>query len=215
MRVEKERSPERKNEEAEDLADIAKVLRGNTAAFRGIVKRYEGLVFRLSLSYLNDPEEAEEASQEIFIKAFRALRSFSLERRFLPWLYAICSNHLKSRWSRLRRRGETRFADGAVERLPENASADPQEMLQAKDARQSVRSAVEELPAPVRDAVFLYYFEGMSVEQVSTALGVGTENVKSRLMRARKRLRERLAPNATKSGQTEYNGSDDSGGGSL
>jgi RNA polymerase sigma-70 factor (ECF subfamily) len=232
MRAEKERDADRKNEDAADLADIAEVLRGNTAAFRGIVERYKGLVFRLSLSYLNNPEDAEEASQEIFIRAFRALRSFSLERRFLPWLYAICANHLKTRWGRLRGREVTRLSDGAIDRLPGDASADPQEMLQTQDARESVRRAVKKLPPTVRDAVFLYYFEGMSVEQVSTALGVGTENVKSKLMRARKKLRESLAPSAgtreageamdggsrpdaTEAGRAGYNGSDDSGGGTT
>ena len=207
--------PDRKTEEAADLADVAEVLQGNTTAFRGIVDRYKGLVFRLCLSYLNDREEAEEASQEIFLRAFRSLRTFSLERRFLPWLYSISSNHLKSRWSRLRKRGERSLPDEAVERLPDAPSSDPQEIFLGKDTRARVREAVEGLPQGVRDAVFMYYYEGMSVDQVSSALGVGTENVKSRLMRARKKLRESLAADATGADPPGYSEENDSGGGPV
>ncbi len=207
--------PDRQREEAADLADVAEVLRGNTAAFRGIVDRYKGLVFRLCLSYLNDTGEAEEACQEIFIRAFRSLRTFSLERRFLPWLYSIASNHVKSRWSRFRRRAERSLPDGAVEQLPDAASSDPQAIFQGNEAKERGRRAVDNLPPPVRDAVFMYYFEGMSVAQVSSALSVGTENVKSRLMRARKKLRESLAADATGAASDVYNEESDPGGGPI
>ncbi|MCX7038295.1 MAG: RNA polymerase subunit sigma-24, partial [Spirochaetes bacterium] len=74
------------NTDAEDLLAVSEVLRGNVDAFRVIVDHYRGLVFRLALSSLGSREEAEEAAQEVFLRAFRSLRSFHLGNRFLPWL---------------------------------------------------------------------------------------------------------------------------------
>ncbi len=208
----KERILDRKSEEAADLVDIAEVLRGNTSAFRGIVQRYKGLMFRLSLSYLNDPEEAEDACQEIFFKAFRSLRSFSLERRFLPWLYAVASNHLRTRSSRARRRdGNITYAE--MESFPEGKDPGPPEIFQREESRRKIGTAVASLPSNVRDVVHLYYFEGMSVEQVSLALGIGQENVKSRLLRARKRLKASLKEQATEEGSLGYTRAESEKGG--
>jgi RNA polymerase sigma factor (sigma-70 family) len=199
----KERTLDRKSEEAADLVDVAEVLRGNTSAFRGIVQRYKGLVFRLSLSYLNDPEEAEDACQEIFFKAFRSLRSFSLERRFLPWLYAVAGNHLRTRFGRARRRGG-KITYAEMESFPAEKDSAPPELFQREESRRKIGTAVASHPSNVRDAVHLYYFEGMSVEQVSLALGIGRENVKSRLLRARKKLKVSLSEQATDEGSPGY-----------
>jgi len=201
--VGKERTLDRKSEEAANLVDVAEVLRGNTSAFRGIVQRYKGLVFRLSLSYLNDPEEAEDACQEIFFKAFRSLRAFSLERRFLPWLYAVAGNYLRTRFNRARRR-DGKIVHAEMESLPAGKDSDPPDLFLREESRRKIETAVASLPSNVRDAVHLYYFEGMSVEQVSLALGVGRENVKSRLLRARKKLKASLSEQATDEGSLGY-----------
>jgi RNA polymerase sigma-70 factor (ECF subfamily) len=188
------------------------VLRGNASAFRGIVQRYKGLLFRLARSYLNDPEEAEDACQDIFLKAFRSLGSFSIDRRFLPWLYSIASNHLRTRVGRVKRLHE-KTVHPPVEVIPADKSADPRESFIRQESLRDIRAAVAALPPPVRDVVHLYYFEGMNVEQVSSALGVGKENVKSRLLRGRKRIKEILSGPATEDGAAEYSGRGDSGEG--
>ncbi len=198
------------DEQAADLAAISAVLRGDRSAFRGIVERYKGLVYRLSLSYLHGPEEAQEASQEIFVKAFRALPSFRIERRFLPWLYAIASNHLRRRYGKLRRQ-ETRETGGETDALPAPRSLDPQEALLRAESEQQVHEAIESLPRPVKEAVVLYYFEGMSVEQVSVALGIGSENVKSRLLRARRKMKDVLRAYATGEEDSGYSPEDERG----
>ena len=193
------------NTDAEDLLAVSDVLRGNVDAFRVIVDRYRGLVFRLALSSLGSREEAEEAAQEVFLRAFRSLRSFHLGNRFLPWLYSIASNYLKTKAVRVRRIQE-RLVRGGEERALAPECDDPQASTQRSQSLAEVREAVAALPPSIRDVVRLYYFEGMSVEQVGGALGIGGENVKSRLLRGRKKLREALEPDATGSGISGYTG---------
>ncbi len=139
---------------ADELTAIAEVLRGNTDAFQLIVERYKALVFRLALSFLGSREEAEEAAQEIFFRAFKSLHRFSLDKRLLPWLYSIAINYLRSAYGRMRRR-EARIETGDHD------------------------------------------FEELNVEAIATILGIGEENVKSRLFRARHKLRQILGKDAT------------------
>jgi RNA polymerase sigma-70 factor (ECF subfamily) len=191
------------NAEADDLLAISEVLRGTANAFRSLVERYRGLVFRLALSALGNREEAEEASQEIFLKAFRSLGSFRIEKRFLPWLYSIAANHLKTRAVRVRR-AESRLVRDAHERFPARAEDDPQSQAERAQSQAEVTHAVAALPLPLREVVRLYYFEGMSVEQAGSVLGLGSENVKSRLLRGRRMLKELLEQNATDAGPPGY-----------
>lgn len=192
-----------RNAEADDLLTISEVLRGNTDAFRSVLERYHGLVFRLALSSLGNREEAEEASQEIFLKAFRSLSSFRIEKRFLPWLYSIASNHLKTRAVRIRR-VESGLVRDVQERVPTRPEDDPQAHALREQSLAEVKHAVAALPLPLREVVRLYYFEGMSAEQVGSLLGLGSENVKSRLLRARRKLKELLEKNATDADLSGY-----------
>ena len=87
--------------ERDELAAVSEVLRGNAQAFRLIVREYQDSVLRICRSYLKDPEEAEDAVQDIFLKVFKSLGTFKLEKRFRPWFYTITFNHLKFRYGRI------------------------------------------------------------------------------------------------------------------
>jgi RNA polymerase sigma factor (sigma-70 family) len=201
--------PSHAGADADDLAAISEVLRGNPDAFRAIVDRYSGLVLRLAVASLGSREDAEEAAQEIFLRAYRSLRSFRLGSRFLPWLYSIASNHLKTSAVRVRR-SRDRLVRGAEETLAAPAAGDPQASTVRAQSLQEIRAAVTALPAPVREVVRLYYFEGMSVEQVGEALAIGRENVKSRLLRGRRKLWAVLGErDATAGPDSEYTRSED------
>lgn len=180
---------------ADELAAIGEVLRGNTDAFRLIVDRYKGLVLRLALSFLGNREEAEEAAQEIFLRAFRSLHRFSLDKKLLPWLYSIAVNHLRSAYGRLRRR-EDHVASVEVE-LAAGGESDPQRLVLDEMERSALRQAVDSLPPTLREVIVLYYYEELRVETIGAVLNIGVENVKSRLFRGRQKLREILQKNAT------------------
>ena len=185
-----------RDRDAEDLAAVSAVLRGEAGAFRLLIDKYGGMVLRLSRNFLGSGEDAEDASQEIFLRAFRSLRTFRIERRFLPWLCGIAMNHLRTRYRREKRFKEK--ADRAkAEPVDGNVLEDPVILAERADARRAVREAVSGLPANLREAVLLYYFEGLGVQEIAEALGIGTENVKSRLFRARGKLRSMLERRAT------------------
>ena len=174
--------PDTAGGDAEVYESIAEVLRGNREAFAAIVKRYQGLVYRLSLSYLGAAEEAEDATQEIFVRVFEACPRFRLGHRFHPWLYTIALNHLRSRRGRVLRLRSHRQEGADPEELPAAAAADELD-------RDRIRAAVRLLPGTLREPVMLYYLEGLSTSEVAEVLGLGVENVKSRLHRARAKLR--------------------------
>jgi RNA polymerase sigma-70 factor, ECF subfamily len=182
-------------ERADELAAIGEVLRGNKDAFRLIVDRYKGLIVRLSLSFLGNREEAEEAAQEIFLRAFRSLHRFSLDKKLLPWLYSIAVNHLRSAYGRMKRRDE-RTTAVEVE-LAAGGESDPQRLVMEDFERSALRQAVDSLPPTLREVIVLYYYEEMRVEAISSVLAIGVENVKSRLFRGRQKLRETLQKSAT------------------
>jgi len=182
-------------ERQDELAAIGEVLRGNKEAFRLIVERYKGLIVRLSASFLGNREEAEEAAQEIFLRAYRSLHRFSLDRKLLPWLYSIALNHLRSAYGRMRKR-EERTAAAEME-LAAGGEADPQRLALEDYERSALRKAVDSLPPTLREVIVLYYYEEMHVETIGTILNIGTENVKSRLFRGRQKLRETLQKGTT------------------
>jgi len=183
------------SERADELAAIGDVLRGNKDAFRLVVDRYKGLIVRLSLSFLGNREEAEEAAQEIFLRAYRSLHRFSLDKRLLPWLYSIAVNHLRSAYGRMRRR-EDRIATAEME-LAAGGESDPQRLVLDDMERGALRQAVDALPPTLREVIVLYYYEEMRVDAISGVLNIGVENVKSRLFRGRQKLRETLGRGAT------------------
>lgn len=177
-------------EERDELADLAaihRVLSGDSRAFRPLVERYGDRVLAFCRSRGLSEEEAADTSQEIFLRVFRSLRSFRLGESFPAWLFAIAANRLRSRGARRASEGRKLDAARAEEETRERPSSidEAERSLEAAE----VREAVSSLPAEQRRVVELYYFAELSVAEVALALGLGEEAVKSRLFRARKRLR--------------------------
>ena len=183
--------------EAQDLAAVGEVLRGNTEAYRLIVERYQDLLYRLSFSFLGNHEDAEECTQDILMRAFRYLHRFRLERRFLPWLYGIALNYLRTVYARSRRREARRRAGEA--RAEAAGSEDPQAILAKLQDREGVRLAVASLTPTLREPMILHYFEELSVAAIAEILEIGEVNVKSRLLRGRRKLKKLLESGATPS----------------
>jgi RNA polymerase sigma-70 factor (ECF subfamily) len=170
------------------------VLRGNSANFRKIVEKYQNTIYRLCRSYLSHHEEAEDATQEIFLRAYKSLHRFDLEKRFLNWLYTIAINHLKSRYKRI-----LRFKDKKerFQQEPLSNPDTPETLSEDRETVEEMQRMVEVLPNNLKEIVILYYYEEMGVNQIAEVLDISRENVKSRLFRARKKIRENLEKGAT------------------
>ena len=168
---------------------VERARRGDPAAFEGLVLAYQSLAFRTAFVIAGDATDAEEAAQDGFVKAHRALGRFRTGEPFRPWLLAIVANEARNR---LRARG--RRAALTVRAASERGGAgeDPQEAALDREHRERLLTAVEGLRDDDRDVLACRYFLELSEEETAAALGIARGTVKSRTHRALVRLQEEL-----------------------
>jgi RNA polymerase sigma-70 factor, ECF subfamily len=176
---------------SDDADAVQRVIAGDTEAFRLLVDSYSDAVYRFCLSRLGSPDEAEDAVQDVFLRAFRSLPSFDVSRSFGSWLFGIAANRIRSRY--VKRSSETALLERvAIEAAgvesPAGAGDNPETLVLDAMSLEEVRTAVALLGPSYRTVVELYYLAGLNVSEVAASLGLGTEAVKSRLFRARKEL---------------------------
>ena len=178
-----------------DRADIGETRSGNPQGFAGIVNRYTDQIFGLALRSLGDHHDAEEAVQEIFLKAYRSLDSYDSERRLYPWLYSIALNHLRSLRRRADRRHDTDtvlLAEELLSTESPNSPSRPETRLLADSARGLVQRALGELSADQRQTFILRHVRGLSTTDAATIMGVPESTLKTNLRRARRNLQRYL-----------------------
>ncbi|MDA8016665.1 MAG: RNA polymerase sigma factor [Thermoanaerobaculia bacterium] len=178
-----------------DLETLRRVVEGDTLAFETLVRRHQGRILRLSERMLGNKEAAQEATQDVFFKAWRKASSFRPRAKVSTWLYRIAVNHCLNL---LRRRKLVQFfsfgdmarnqGEEAQELDPQDASPDAERRLSDLRRWRRLREAIEELPAAQRAVLVLVRFEGLSYLDTATALGISRNAVESRLFRAMRRL---------------------------
>jgi len=173
-----------------DIEDIHRVLAGDKGAFRPLVERYADRVLAFCRSRRLEEEEAADISQEVFLRAFRSLRSFRIGESFPAWLIAIAANRVRTRGTK-RGNDERKIAAIGAE-TGSGAAPDSSIEVEKKLEAEAIRASVAKLPGDQRNVVELYYFAELPVADVARILGLGEEAVKSRLFRARKKLRSLL-----------------------
>lgn len=173
----------------EDGHIIQKCLDGDTTAFGLLVDKYKGSVYGLAYAKLGNFHDAQDITQEVFLKAFRKLRTLKRWDRFLSWLYAITSNLCKDFLrSKASRPDEEYVADQEKERL-DNISIDSHHDDQI---HQTLREALSELPEIHRQVLSLHYLGGLSCKEIAQFLGVSPHAIAMRLNRARAKLRKEM-----------------------
>jgi len=166
---------------------IAAVLAGNSDAYADLVDRYRDRCNRFAVRFLGDRDDADEALQSAFIRAFRGLAAFRDRDRFGSWLFQILVNECRTLAARRTRRA-TRFVsdegllDGATVEHPANS----EEMLA------EIQRALDQLEVEQREAFLLKHVEELSYEEMSEITGAGISALKMRVKRACSRLRELL-----------------------
>lgn len=181
----------------EELAAVKRVLAGDTNAFEPLVREYEKNVYNLALRMVKNPEDAQDMTQESFIRAYNSLSSFRGESRFSVWLYRIVSNvcldHIRAASRRPAVSLSTENDEGeSVELEIADESKSPQELLERKMTREAVRRGLELLPPEHRQILLLREIQGFSYDEISEILSLEHGTVKSRIFRARKKLCEFL-----------------------
>jgi len=177
-------------QEQQDADIIHRVLQGDRNAYALLVDRYRHLVYTLALRMLNNAEDAEEAAQDVFIKAYHALRSYNGNGKFSTWLYTITRNTCISR----SRSGKQPILPQEEEKLARLAGHDETHNLQQEHAgrKKILAHAIDMLAADEAEIITLYYIQEQTVDELCRILGLGSSNVKVKLYRARKKLKEVL-----------------------
>lgn len=159
---------------------------GEPAAFDELVSRYQLRLFRFAFRLLRDRAEAEDAVQETFLRAYRALPAYRPDGFFSSWIYRIALNECRRR---MRGKKPTVSLDLVP---PTGGMPDPQQTVLTYERHRQLREAVESLPEHYRLVMLFFYFEEMSVEQIARALDVSISAVKVRLHRGREKLAHKL-----------------------
>jgi RNA polymerase sigma-70 factor, ECF subfamily len=168
---------------------------GSPQAFEELVMKYQPKVFSMALSFTRNREAADDLAQEIFLKAYLALPRFHGKSEFGTWLYRISMNHIKDF---LRKRG--RAKEVPLEDVSELAFSDKEQAEKAEQEREIearralVQRLVEGLPEKYRVILTLRDIQGMAYEEIARILKLSPGTVDSRLHRARRMLRLKLAP---------------------
>lgn len=172
---------------ADDSAVAARVLAGDRDAYRILVDRYGARVFAFCRVRVKSDDDASDAAQDVFVRAFNSLATFRQGGSFPAWLFAIAGNHLRTRFRLFS--SHQRKIDAAAIEAASAASPDPFDEMEKALRAEELRRAVSALPPDMRWPVELYYFAELSVAETARVMGLGEEAVKTRLFRARKALR--------------------------
>ncbi len=174
----------------DDQRLVERVQGGDKAAFDVLVLKYQHKIVKLVMRYGRDQAEALDVTQEAFIKAYRALPKFRGDSAFYTWLYRISINTAKNHIVAMKRRPMEYDLDlqesGGYETPTHLRDYDsPERIVQRDELRDAVQSSINALPEELRDAIVLREFEGMSYEEIATAMNCPVGTVRSRIFRAR------------------------------
>jgi len=176
-------------EESEESL-IRRCQAGNTDAFGSLVKMYAGRAIGAAAVLLGGHDDAMDASQDAFVRAWRGMRGFRGTASFYTWYSSILRNVCLSR---LRRRKEQQGEEGMAERLAASGDGDPSVLVERDEQSKRLWAAILRLPVHHREIIFMSHFQQMSYKQMAELLDVPIGTVMSRLHNARKALRKALA----------------------
>jgi RNA polymerase sigma-70 factor, ECF subfamily len=181
----------------EDL--VRRLSGGDSLALRQLMDRYEGPLHGYLCRLLASPQDAEDLFQDTFVRVLRHAGRFDAKRAFRPWLYSIATNLARNTFRSRSYRDAVPLdrddGDGSalVAQLA-GRSERPGDALERDEAARQVRAAVDDLPEKGRAALVLFYYQGLSYDEVAEALEIPVGTVKSRIHNAMARLSQALGP---------------------
>ena len=190
--------PLAENEQHPDVALVERVRAGDVSAYDTLVRKYERQIFRIALRITQNREDAEDVTQDTFVKGFEKLDQFQGNSKFYTWLVRIAVNESLMRL-RKRRTGkmvsideDVETEEGSVPRDLADWAPDPEQNYSQAELNKILDKTIKGLPPGFRVVFELRDVQGLSTEETAEALGLSIPAVKSRLLRARLQLRERL-----------------------
>jgi len=176
---------------SEDLACIEKVKGGNTASYAFLVDKYQHMAYTIALKILRNEEDAQDATQEGFLKAYQQIHQFAGRSKFSTWLYTIV---YRTAISRLKENKVEMFSINSrlVTNYAEDNSTPQHEQLTVQDQQWYIKQAIEKLPQQEALLITLFYMGEHSVNEIRDITGMSVTNIKIKLFRARRKLEHML-----------------------
>lgn len=183
--------------DSENAQLIREAIEGDQKAYAEIVNRYRAQIFNLIVRMVRLRDEAEDLTQETFIKAFNALPSFNAEYAFSTWLYKIAVNNCIDHFRKKRLKtypldNPIPSKDGELQREFPDQNGTPDSGLMEKERQGQIQEAIDSLPVKYREAILLRHGHDKSYEEISDELNIPIGTVKVRIFRAREMLKKKL-----------------------
>jgi RNA polymerase sigma-70 factor (ECF subfamily) len=183
--------------EETDAAALARAIAGDEDGFRLLVERHSRSVFRLAYRLTGNEQDAEDVVQETFLRAFKQLRNFESRASFGTWLYRIAANYsLDLIRSRRRHQDQRSVTDDSADVMLSVPATDPgpDRVAYSVQVEARISTAMAALSEQERTAFVLRHFEGFSIEEIGSTLGLGVSAAKHSIFRAVQKLRKALEP---------------------
>ena len=182
-----------------DQALVARVQQGDKRAFDLLVSRYQHRIIKLVSRFVRNRDDAMDVAQDTFIKAYRALGNFRGESAFYTWLYRIAINTAKNHLTAIARRPvEVNLTDADGEEIPLEALQQdmetPEKILLVAEINKTIFATIDSLQEDLRTAIMLREIDGLSYEEIATAMECPIGTVRSRIFRAREVIDDTLKP---------------------
>jgi RNA polymerase sigma-70 factor (ECF subfamily) len=168
---------------------IERFKQGDPSAFEAIVRQHQDRIYNLCRYMLQDPRNAQDAAQDVFLKAYRAFKHFRPDFSIYTWLYRIAVNTCLDYQKKSRR--EVSMSEPLAEDLPSDEPF-PEQLYESREITAAIQLALQKLPKKLSAAIVLREIEGLSYNQIADVLRTSVGTVKSRISRAREELRHLL-----------------------
>ena len=166
---------------------INQIMDGDTSAFSVLVESYKDLVFTLALRMLKNKEEAEEVAQDTFVKAYKSLSKFKGDSKFSTWIYRVayntCLDRIKKNRKYINNVEINEFTAHQVKTI-DNAL----DRIEVRERNEAIQRCIERLSSEDSFLLTLYYFDDLSLDEISKIVGISTNSIKVKLFRCRKKL---------------------------
>lgn len=170
-----------------DQIIINQILEGDAKAFSKLVDCYKDMVFTLALRMVKNREEAEEIAQDTFIKVYKSLSKFKGNSKFSTWIYRVAYNTCLDRIKQIKRK----YNEVAIDEFTEHQVKtidNALDRMEEQEHKDKIQHCLQLLPSDDSFLLTLYYFEEMSLEEISKIVNLTANNVKVKLFRSRKKL---------------------------